>query len=535
MNKSLTSHVDKIIAQQRSLIDERDDAALEPLLLVDDNPINLQILYKTLERTGHRLHIAKDGETALKIARDVKPSLILLDIMMPGMDGYEVCERLKADEETESIAVIFLSALEDSAAKVKGFAVGGVDYISKPFQADEVVARVRNHIKLQRLEMELARRNTELESQNQQILNAVNEGIISLDEQGRVVSLNPAATLITGWSAADCLGNQLAGLGLFNLEDGREIKEYETLPYRSYHHGVVARSDMEVIRQREGHYCAVAISCTPRAEGGAVMVLRDISEWVESEEALRRAREEVELERQRMSHMERLSTTGEMAAGIAHEVNQPLTAIVNYSRVLSRYFQQDSLDREKIITLLEKLEAQSERASNVVERMRSFVKKAEQGREACDPNRLIADVMVLAEIDSRVNDVPLHLQTSELSVVVNVDPIQIQQVILNLIRNAIDSTILQRESSRQRKHYEIEVLVEVAATEVHIRIVDQGVGISEEVEKHLFEPFFTTKKEGMGIGLSICQSIVQRHGGRLSYANNLPLAGASFTLSLPII
>ena len=166
-----------MVANNTSLLSQNqseknvEEGALEPLLLVDDNPINLQILYKTLERTGHRLYIAKDGETALAIAKEVKPSLILLDIMMPGMDGYQVCEALKGNIETAHIAVIFLSALEDSAAKVKGFSVGGVDYISKPFQADEVVARVRNHIKIHRLEIELARRNTELETENLQILN----------------------------------------------------------------------------------------------------------------------------------------------------------------------------------------------------------------------------------------------------------------------------------------------------------------------------------------------------------------------------
>ena len=138
--------------------------AIEPLLIVDDNPINLQVLRKTLSRTGHPLLTAENGEQALEMAREHHPSLILLDIMMPGMDGYEVCEKIKADPETDGAAVIFLSALEDSSAKLKGFAVGGVDYISKPFQADEVVARVQTHIKIHRLEQELARRNVELEA-----------------------------------------------------------------------------------------------------------------------------------------------------------------------------------------------------------------------------------------------------------------------------------------------------------------------------------------------------------------------------------
>ncbi|MGK0441204.1 MAG: PAS domain S-box-containing protein [Pseudohongiellaceae bacterium] len=514
-------------------LSEQEEGFLEPLLLVDDNPINLQILYKTLERTGHRLHIAKDGETALALAREVKPSLILLDIIMPGMDGYQVCEALKNDPETENIAVIFLSALEDSAAKVKGFSVGGVDYISKPFQTDEVVARVRNHIKIHRLESELERRNTELETENLQILNAVSEGIVGLDKDGLIVSINPAVVLITGWSAADCLGEQLSTLGLFNLEDGTKVQEYQSLPYRSYRMGVVARSDMELIRRRDNRPVPVAISCTPRPEGGAVMVLRDISEWVESEEALRIAREEAELERQNMAHMERLSTTGEMAAGIAHEVNQPLTAIVNYAQVAKRLITAESFDKTKMVELLDKLNAQSERASEVVQRMRSFVKKPGQGRKVCNPNDLMNDVMALAEIDSRVNDVPLHFEPDGAAAEIVVDPVQIQQVALNLIRNAIEATGSRRAA--EGSSVEPSVLVQATAdnNSVYFNVIDQGSGVDQELADKLFTPFFTTKENGMGIGLSICQSIIQAHGGELSFGNNAH-GGATFTFSLPI-
>ena len=112
------------------------DRGSEQVLLVDDNPTNLQVLFKTLEGSGYRLLAARDGEAALYTAKRARPALILLDVMMPGMDGFEVCERLKADPETADIAVIFLSALTDSQSKVHGLAIGGVDYIAKPFQTD---------------------------------------------------------------------------------------------------------------------------------------------------------------------------------------------------------------------------------------------------------------------------------------------------------------------------------------------------------------------------------------------------------------
>ncbi|WP_372759927.1 response regulator, partial [Litorivivens sp.] len=185
---------------------------VDQVLLVDDNPTNLQVLYKTLEGASYTLLAARDGEQALSIAKLALPSLILLDIMMPGIDGFEVCRRLKADAQTRGIPVIFLSALTDTEAIVKGFALGAVDYISKPFQGDEVRARVRTQLRIHRLEMELSRRNVELEDENQQILGAVAEGIFSLHRDLRIRSLNPQAEKLVERSLKDCVGETLFSL-----------------------------------------------------------------------------------------------------------------------------------------------------------------------------------------------------------------------------------------------------------------------------------------------------------------------------------
>ena len=135
----------------------------ERILLVDDNPANLQVLFQTLEGRGYNLLVAKDGETALSVARKGLPALILLDIMMPGIDGYEVCRRLKNDPATKEIPVIFLSALGETKDKVRGLDLGAVDYISKPFQADEVIARVNTHITIYRLRREVQAQKDALE------------------------------------------------------------------------------------------------------------------------------------------------------------------------------------------------------------------------------------------------------------------------------------------------------------------------------------------------------------------------------------
>ena len=142
---------------------ENNNTATESILLVDDNPTNLQVLFQTLDGVGCKLLIAKNGEMAISIAGKALPDLILLDIMMPGIDGYEVCRQLKSNAATSDIPVIFLSALGDTEDKVKGLQLGAVDYITKPFQPDEVIARVNTHLTIHRLKREVESQKDQLE------------------------------------------------------------------------------------------------------------------------------------------------------------------------------------------------------------------------------------------------------------------------------------------------------------------------------------------------------------------------------------
>ena len=154
----------------------------EAILLVDDNPTNLQLLFDTLDGRGYKLLIAKDGKTALAIARKANPHLILLDIMMPEIDGYEVCRQLKADPATEEIPVIFLSALTDTKDKVQGLDLGAVDYVTKPFQPDEVIARVNTHLTVYRLKKALDQKNKELREANELLEERVKKRTAQLQE-----------------------------------------------------------------------------------------------------------------------------------------------------------------------------------------------------------------------------------------------------------------------------------------------------------------------------------------------------------------
>jgi len=273
-------------------------------LLVDDNPTNLQLLFGTLKGLGHKLLVAKSGEDALKVAQWAQPDLILLDILMAGIDGFETCARLKADPVTRDIAVIFLSALDDTADKIKGLSLGAVDYIAKPFQAEEVIARVETHLEIAHLRSQLAERNRQLEAANQPILDSVGDGIYGLDLDGNITFANPAAVQLTGYPQEALIGHSLHELHLYARWDGSPYHFIETGIYQTLKQGVAKHSDSDVFWRQAGDHFAASWSCTPiRRDGeiqGAVLAFRDITQRKRQEHQLRDALAEVERLRDRL-------------------------------------------------------------------------------------------------------------------------------------------------------------------------------------------------------------------------------------------
>lgn len=493
----------------------------ETVLLVDDNPTNLEVLYQTLELEGYRLLAARGGEAALKIIEDVKPTLVLLDIMMPGMDGFQVCQLVKANPETEEVAIIFLSALGDTETKVKGFSLGAVDYISKPFQSAEIVARVANHIKIRQLERLLSSRNIELQSEISRILSTMREGVYGLNVNGCITYANAAACSMSGYSEQELVGQDAFALHMYADETGAPRSLEETPYQRAFAEGVEIEVDCEVVWRKDKTYVYAAMNCTPTVEDGevtgAVVVFRDITSRLKAESELLDTRLELGRQRQRLAHIERLSTMGEMAAGFAHEVNQPLTAIANYASVSKRLSEREPLDREKLGSALDKMQAQAIRASEVIQRLRNFVKiPTKGGKHPVDASKLVSEVINLAEVDSQKNQVPIHFTPTPDLPAVYIDDIQIQQVLLNLVRNGMEAM---SETERRDQGISV-VLASSGDKKVRFSVIDHGHGLASDAEDKLFHPFYTTKEDGMGIGLSVCASIIQDHGGEIGYTRN---------------
>jgi two-component system sensor kinase FixL len=230
----------------------------------------------------------------------------------------------------------------------------------------------------------------------------------------------------------------------------------------------------------------------------------------------------------RLTHFSRLSTMGEMAAGLAHEINQPLTAIATYAQACQRFMRSSNRDDADVLEALGQINAQALRAGEVIRRLRNFVKNREVKREPVDCNRLLDDLRTLAETDARLHNVRLRIDAEPSLPTVYADPIQLQQVVLNLVRNAIDAMSEAPETRR-------EVLLSTRRLpegEIEIIVADHGSGLAPEAAEHLFNPFFTTKSGGTGLGLAISRSIVRAHGGRLWHTPNEG-TGARFHFTLP--
>jgi PAS domain S-box-containing protein len=233
------------------------------ILLVDDNPTNLQVLYQTLQGLEYKILIAKNGPDALELAGKSFPALILLDIMMPGMNGFEVIKSLKSNPHTAHSAVIFLSALDDSEHKIKGLSLGAVDYISKPFESSEVIARVKTHLKIVHLEHDLEAKNRQLKTDNANILQSMTEGLFELELDGKICYANQAALDITGWKRNELLGNDLHKCLQHTDSNGNRRPSKNSIIYNSLIEHEKTQSDEEWIWSKKGRCFPIEYTLTP--------------------------------------------------------------------------------------------------------------------------------------------------------------------------------------------------------------------------------------------------------------------------------
>jgi len=255
---------------------------------------------------------------------------------------------------------------------------------------------------------------------------------------------------------------------------------------------------------------------------GFIGVIRDISERQRVEEQARQHQAE-------LAHMARLNTMGEMATGIAHELNQPLAAIANYAAASCKMLDSGNQNPEKLVAALTATQMQAERASAIIRRLRKFVKKQQPQKTLLNLNELIDNVLKFMEYDINKHRISVNLSLDPQLRQVFADVIQIEQVVVNLLRNSIEAM---EPLSIDPREINIRTYLNQEAM-VQTEIADTGPGIDTHTLFKVFEPFFTTKgSKGMGLGLSISRSIIEAHEGKL-WAKSEAGSGAIFYFTLP--
>jgi two-component system sensor kinase FixL len=400
--------------------------------------------------------------------------------------------------------------LRDARGKIAGVISTGID----------VTLRSRAEKNLEKVE---ARANA--------VLNSVIDAIINIDASGIIQMFNPAAMKMFGYRQDEVLGKNVSML--------------MGVPHREKHDGYIHNyqrtGDAKIIGigrdltalKKDGTEFPIHLTVTEVTGTGQrsfTGIIRDLTERREHERRLRQRDDEVRETRERIAHMERLGTLNAMAAGIAHELNQPLAAITTYAQACYRMLDTKMDEPEELKRALKKIDEQVGRAAQVIRRLRTLVNKRESVRELTHINNLITETVEIVRIDSRAREVRFGVALQSELAEVRIDPVQIQQVILNLVLNSIDA-LEAREPAERR--IDIATAAMPGRT-IKVSVRDNGIGLIEESKERIFSPFFSTKSKGMGMGLHISHSIIAAHGGNLGYNANDPAPGVEFYFTLPV-
>ncbi|MEO0838557.1 MAG: response regulator [Cyanobacteria bacterium J06641_2] len=420
------------------------------ILVVDDTPDNLRLLSAMLTNQGYEVRKALNGKIALNACKIILPDLILLDISMPEMNGYEVCQRLKADEKTSEVPVIFISALDDVLDKVRAFDVGGADYISKPFHAAELISRIENQINLRSLQITLNQKNAFLQKTLENLKAAQAQQI----QNEKMVAL----------------GHLVAGIA-------HEVNNPVSFIY----------GNLEYVKE----YLKDLVNLVETYQ----------QEYPHPTEKIKKIKEEIDLD-----------------------------FLINDSELLM-----DAMHRG------------TERIRSIVLALKNFSRHDEASYKRVNIHQGIESTLVMLQHRFRKTDyrdaIEIIKQYSDLPQI-TCFPSELNQVFMHLLNNAIDA-LNEEAKNLQAKNkaadfkntYTISISTETmeCGSIAKISIADNGTGIPEKIRRCIFDPFFTTKSvgKGSGLGLSICyQIIVQKHSGKL-ICNSSPGKGTEFTIEIP--
>ncbi|MBN1566080.1 MAG: response regulator [Anaerolineae bacterium] len=536
----------------------------KPLVLVADDEQNAVMLLKHIfERDGFEVESAENGVLALEKARELRPDLILMDVQMPKMSGFEVTERLREQPETERIPVIFVTAAAREPSDVAhGFQLGADDYVRKPYDYHELLARAHSKMRARQLEDRLQRRSDELEALvriggefNQRLgLDELTELIVDitcdqleaehvelylLDEQGGPVSyqdslqgkheqLDRAKAVLL---RKDTIINRVFVSRepiLVRVEDDvylQDINQGIGMAAPLKHHGEVlgilfaahggssefGESNFRMLRSI-GEQAALAVR-NAQLHAALQSYAQNLENMVEQRtQELRAAQDQ-------LVQTEKLAALGRLAAGVAHEVNNPLQPVLTcLEGAIEDVENEAPVDLES----LRVAESEVQRIKSIVSRLLDFARPSTSDTVPVQIRPLVEEVIILTKkqlerarvnIDANLREVPM----------VKGSPTQLKQVLLNLVLNAMES---------MPEGGVVSVGIHIEGNGAAIEIADTGEGMDEHTISQIFEPFYSTKDDGTGLGLSVSYGIIQGHGGNIRVESE-PGVGSKFTVWLP--
>ena len=503
------------------------------ILIVDDDPRTLLAMEALLSGPGRHTITAASGQEALRWLLRQDFSVILMDVRMPDMDGFETADLIRQNERLRHVPIIFLSAIDTLEADVyRGAAKGAVDYLFKPVVPEVLKAKVSVFVDLFHINERLKLKAIQQSEERFRLLveSMQDYAIFMLDPEGRVTSWNTGAERIEGFQPEEIIGAQFARF--YPAEDRAQGFPEEALRYAATN----GRSEQEGwrVRKDDARFWANTVVSALLDERkdlvGFSVVTRDLTEKKRIEEVLRESetklrRQAQELEQQLIASG-RLVSLGVITASMAHEFNNPLGIVMGFTQQLLTEFEPDTPNHQA----LKIIDEETKRCQRIIQELLQFSRP--KNADLCPTD-------IKQAIDKTMNMVAnrLYKQKIEASAMIAddlplipADPQQLEQVLINLFLNAIDA---------MPKGGKLDVEAALKPTRentpsVVITVIDSGSGIDQEDLAKIFQPFFSAKKgKGIGLGLSISERIIKNHGGMIA-VESTPGKGTTFKIHLPL-
>ena len=510
------------------------------ILIVEDDPVSRCLLEAKLVMWGYEVVVTCDGNEAWEtLHTEDGLALAILDIMMPGMDGIEVCRRMKEDAAIRDIPILFISALSDTENMIKALDAGGVDYITKPFSDGELRARIRTHMAFAAARKELLRINRDLEMQ----IKAREEAEISLREtEERYRAVVEDQTEIISRFRPD---------GTFTFVNEVYCRYFGKTPLEvlgSRWHPVAVPQDVSLIEEKLRSISpanpVVTIENRISLDNGELRWMQFVNRGlfddngvlVEIQSVGRDITEQKSLEEQ-LRQSQKMEAVGLLAGGVAHNFNNILQVIMGYGQILLIRVGEENPLRLYVDNLL----ASAEKAGELVRGIIAFSSKQIMDYHTVNLNKIIRKIEQLL-VRSVGNEIMIHSKLKEEPLYIKADSSQIELALMNLATNAREAMshggslsfvtgVAKMDAEFVRSHGYGE-----PGMYAFVSITDTGVGMDDATLERIFEPFFTTKEtgEGTGLGMAIVYGIVKQHNGYI-IACSEPGKGSNFRIYLPLL